>query len=219
MKRIFLTICTAAFILVACKDENKTDEPIKGEPTVSSNDSKTEKENWVPIDSATAMKAMMEAGTPGEQHKVLAKTVGTWSADVTHWMGEGAPAQKATGRSVNTMLYGGRYQQSKFSGDMMGMPFEGSTIIGYDNTEKKYFSTWIDNMSTAMMITWGTWDDANKSITLTGTMKNPVDGRNCDLKEVYKIVDDNTHVMEMYGPDPKTGKDYKMMEITYTRKK
>ena len=77
MKRRFLTICTAAFILVACKDESKSETPIKGEPTVSSSDSKSEKEAWVPIDSATAMKAMMEAGTPGEQHKVLAKATGT----------------------------------------------------------------------------------------------------------------------------------------------
>ena len=218
MKRRFLTICTAAFILVACKDETKSDEPIKGEPTVSSSDSKPE-EPWVPVDSATAMKAMMEAGTPGEQHKVLAKSTGAWSADVTHWMNDGAAPQKATGTSVNTMIYGGRYQQSKFSGDMMGMPFEGTSIMGYDNTEKKYFSTWIENMSTAIMIAWGTWDDASKSITLTGTMKNAANGRECDLKEIYKIVDDNTHVMEMYGPDLQTGKEYKMMEIKYTRKK
>jgi len=219
MKRIILTVCTAAFILVACKNETKSDEPIKGEPTVSSNDSKSEKEPWVAVDSATAMKAMMEAGTPGEQHKILAKSTGTWSADVTHWSADGAPPQKAAGTSVNTMLYGGRYQQSKFSGNMMGMPFEGTTIMGYDNTEKKYFLTWIDNMSTAVMIASGNWDDANKSITLTGTMKNPANGRECDLKEVYKIVDDNTHAMEMYGPDPKTGNEYKMMEIKYTRKK
>lgn len=219
MKRLFLTICTAAFVFAACKDEKEPDEPIKGEATVESSESKPAEKPWVPVDSATAMKAMMEAGSPGEPHKMLAKSTGTWSADVTHWMAEGTPPQKATGKSVSTMIYGGRYQQSKFSGDMMGMPFEGLAIMGYDNTEKKYFSTWIDNMSTAMMITWGTWDDASKSITLTGTMKNPANGLECNLKEIYKIVDDNTHVMEMYGPDLQTGKEYKMMEIKYTRKK
>ena len=90
--------------------------------------------------------------------------------------------------------------------------------MGYDNTEKKYFSTWIDNMSTAMMIMgylgrcqqiYHTYRNNEKSCQWT----------DCDLKEVYKIVDDNNHVMEMYGPDPKTGKEYKMMEIKYTRKK
>jgi hypothetical protein len=30
---------------------------------------------------------------------------------------------------------------------------------------------------------------------------------------------DNNEFMEMYGPDPKTGKEYKMMEIKYSRKK
>ena len=139
MKRITLTICTAAFILVACQNETKTDEPIKGDATVSSSDSKPEKEAWVPVDSATAMKAMMEAGTPGEPHKMLAKSNGTWSADVTHWMGDGAAPQKATGTSVNTMIYGGRYQQSKFSGKMMGMPFEGTAIMGYDNQKRNIF--------------------------------------------------------------------------------
>jgi hypothetical protein len=36
-------------------------------------------------------------------------------------------------------------------------------------------------------------------------------------RSVTRIVDDNTHVFEMYGTDKK-GKEEKMMEITYTRK-
>ncbi|MBK9333372.1 MAG: DUF1579 family protein [Ignavibacteria bacterium] len=28
---------------------------------------------------------------------------------------------------------GGRYQQGKHTGDMMGMPFEGMSLLGYDN--------------------------------------------------------------------------------------
>jgi len=195
----------------------KTDDSVKG--NVSGDESRPKEKDWIPVDSAASMKAMMEAGIPGEPHKMLAQSTGTWNADVTHWMSEAAPPEKATGTATLAMIYGGRYQQSKFSGDMMGMPFEGSGILGYDNTEKKYFSTWIDNMSTGMMTMWGTWDDASKSITFTGTMKNPANGLDCDLKEIYKTVDDNTHVMEMYGPEMKTGKEYKMMEIKYTRKK
>ncbi len=36
-------------------------------------------------------------------------------------------------------------------------------------------------------------------------------------RSVTKIVNDNTHVFEMYGT-AKKGKEEKMMEITYTRK-
>jgi hypothetical protein len=50
-------------------------------------------------------------------------------------------------------------------------------------------------------------------------MIDPATGRECDFKEVYKIIDDNNQVMEMYGPDPKTGQQYKSMEIKLTRKK
>jgi hypothetical protein len=39
------------------------------------------------------------------------------------------------------------------------------------------------------------------------------------MKETFKMVDDDHMVMEMFGPDPKTGKQYKTMEIKYTRKK
>ena len=44
MKRITLTICAAAFLLASCKDEKKTEEPIKADATVSSTtDSKPKK--------------------------------------------------------------------------------------------------------------------------------------------------------------------------------
>jgi hypothetical protein len=32
-------------------------------------------------------------------------------------------------------------------------------------------------------------------------------------------VDDDTQIMEMYGPDPKTGKEFKTMTIKFTRNK
>jgi hypothetical protein len=37
------------------------------------------------------------------------------------------------------------------------------------------------------------------------------------LREVFKVIDDKTQMMEMYGPAP-DGKEYKMMEIKLTRK-
>ncbi len=39
-----------------------------------------------------------------------------------------------------------------------------------------------------------------------------------EIRETFKIIDDNTQMMEMFsqGPD---GKEFKMMEIKYTRKK
>ena len=219
MKRITSIICAAAFLLTSCSDEKKPDE-IKAEPTVSSaSDSKPKEETWIPIDSAAAMNAMMAAGTLGEEHKVLAKSNGKWATEMTYWDGIDRPANKMSGTQVTTSILDGRFQESRFTGDFMGMPFKGISTVGYDNTTKEYVSTWIENMNTSMMIMKGNYDAATKTFNFTGKQKNPVNGLECSLRQVYKIVDDNTEVMEMYGPDPKTGKEYKMMEMKLTRKK
>ena len=40
-----------------------------------------------------------------------------------------------------------------------------------------------------------------------------------EMKQTYKYVDDNTEVMEFYGPDMQTGKQFKSMQITFKRNK
>ena len=219
MKRITLTVCAATFLLASCSDEKKPEE-IKAEPTVSATtESKPKEEAWVAVDSATSMKNMMEYATPGEPHKMLAKSNGTWNGEVTMWWSSDAPPMTSKMTMTNKMVMDGRYQVSEAKGNMMGMPFNGMSTTGYDNHKKVYMSTWIDNMGTGVMKMEGPWDEATKTTTLTGKMIDPSTGRECDFKEVFKIIDDDHQLMEMYGPDQKTGKQFKTMEIKLTRKK
>ncbi len=162
------------------------------------------------------MKAWTDYMTPGMPHEMLAKSDGEWTGITTMWMAPGAPPQTMEGTMNNKMILGGRYQYSTYTGTMMGMPFEGISIVGYDNAQKKYVSTWIDNMGTGIMNMTGTWDDESNSITFTGNMIDPLTGKDCQVREVFKIIDDNNHVMEMY--DNKTGTETKSMEIKFTRK-
>lgn len=218
MKKIIIALCAA--FLFACNDAEKTGAKTEETKPDSTMTESTEKPGeWVPVDSATAMKSMMEAGTPGQQHAMLAKGDGKWTAETTMWMSPDAPPMTAKSIAVNKMVLGGRYQQTSFKGDFMGMPFEGSSTSGYDNVKKVFFSTWMDNMSTGLMNMEGNWDSTSKSITYKGKMICPANGKECEMREVYKILDDNTHVMEMYGPDMKTGKEYKNMEIKLVRSK
>jgi len=221
MKRLLLTFCSAAFLLVACnsdKKEEKTASESTTDASAKADDTKKE-QAWIPIDSAMMEKGWKESMALGEPHKMLAKSNGTWTGEVTMWMADGAPPMKSTSTSVNTMLLGGLYQQSKHKGEVMGMPFEGESTVAYDNVEKKYVSTWIDNMGTGILVMTGNWDDASKSINFSGKMKNPANGLECTMREVFKVNDDDHQTLEMYGPDPKTGKEFKTMEIKYTRKK
>ncbi len=219
MKKILLILSATMGMLSACNNEKRTEEKTAAEASSDStaNDSPKGKA-WIPVDSAMMDKAWKESMTVGEQHKMLAKGAGTWNGEVTMWMAPDAPPMKSKSTMVTKMLYNGLYQQSVHKGEMMGAPFEGQSTTGYDNTKKEFFSTWVDNMGSGILVTTGTWDEANKTITLTGTMKNPANGLDCTFKEIYKMVDDNNHILEMYGPDPQTGKEFKTMEIKYTRK-
>ena len=212
--------CSAIVMLIACNSgetkEVKTDTTSTGTaPTEVKKD-----EAWVPVDSATQMKAMMAYGTPGEMQKMMASWNGTWSSDMTMWEYDGATPHKMASTAVNSMVLGGRYQSSKHTGTMMGMPFEGMSLMGYDNAMKKFVSSWVDNWGTGIMMLSGPWDATTKTLTLTGSMPDIVrPGKECTMREVFTVVDDNTQHMEMYGPDPKTGKEFKMMEITMKKKK
>lgn len=163
------------------------------------------------------MKAWQAYMMPGEPHKMMAKDDGEWTFEMTMWMEPGAEPAKSTGTHTNKMILGGRYQQSVFKGDFMGQPFEGISTTGYDNAKKAFFSTWIDNMGTGIMMSQGRWDDAKKSITMTGMGYDPSVGKDVKMKSVMTWPDANTQVMEMYMVQP-DGKEVKTMELRSKRK-
>lgn len=165
-----------------------------------------------------AMEAMMKAATPGDAHKKLGAMVGTFDTDVKMWMEPGAPPTAGAGVSENTWALDGRFVQQQFNGTFMGMPFHGIGYTGYDNIKKKYIGSWMDNMSTSMMVSTGTPSADGKSITFMSTMDDPMTGKSSPIKETVTVVDDDHHTLEMWGAGP-DGKMFKMMEIAYSRKK
>jgi hypothetical protein len=168
-------------------------------------------------EQAAMMKKWEEYMTPGDVHAMLAKSNGEWNQDITMWMDPSAPPSKSTSTCTNTMIMGGRYQQSVNKGNFDGMPFEGISTVGYDNARKVVMSTWIDNMGTGIMYLEGKYDPATKTVTSTGKSVDPMTGKDMGVREVYTMVDDNHQTMTMYMT-PAGGKEYKSMEIKYTRK-
>ena len=165
---------------------------------------------------AAGQKAWMAYMTPGPIHQMLAKSDGDWKADVTIWMAPGAPPTTNTATCTNKMILGGRYQETKYSGSMMGMPFEGMGLLAYDNAKKVFITSWIDNMGTGIMTLEGPWDDNSKSITFLGKSVDPMTGKDMNVRQVFKIIDDNSQELEMYTL--MNGQDFKTMEIKLTRK-
>ena len=162
-------------------------------------------------------KAWQAYMTPGDVHKMIAESDGEWNLDITMWMDPKAPPTKSTATCKNEMIMGGRYQLSKTTGDMMGMPFEGMGLVGFDNAKKIFTSIWVDNFGTGTTTLEGPWDPKTKSITFKGKMVDPMTGKDIMARQVIKFIDIDNQQMEMY--DNKNGKETKTMEIEFTRKK
>ncbi len=218
MKRITLTLCAATLFLISC---NNSEDKAKSEiPVVESADKMADalpETAAPPMDSAAMMKAWQDFATPGAMHKWLENMNGTWESEVSQWMDPAAPPTKMKATNVQTSALGGRYVVGKFSSMMMGMPFEGMSTMGYDNGKKMFVSTWVDNMGTGMVRMTGTYDEATKLLSLKGQQTDPMSGKDTDIREEMKIIDDNSYTMTMYGAGM-DGKEMKFMEGTFKRK-
>ena len=171
----------------------------------------------VSAQSEAEQKAWQAYMTPGESHKMLAESAGDWTEQITMWMDPSAPPTTTTTTTKSEMIMGGRYLVSKTSGEMMGMPFEGMSIMGYDNAKKVYTSTWVDNMGTGVIYMEGPWDEASKSVNFKGKGVDPITGKEVMMRQVVKIIDNDTQEFIMY--DNKNGTETKTMEIKSSRKK
>ena len=175
-------------------------------------DKKPEKE----MDPQAMMEMYQKLATPGEPHKLFASLAGSWTTKTKEWMEPGKPPTESTGTADMKMLLDGRFLYQEFVSQMMGQPFSGIGIDGYDNLRKRYVTTWMDTMGTGFFTMEGTASVDGKTITLKGQHDEP-GGGHMTHRAVWKIVDSNTQTFDMYGTH-QGGKEMKMIEITYTRK-
>lgn len=160
------------------------------------------------------MAAWMKYAQPTEQHEFLKRLAGSWKGSGKFWMQPDQPPMETGGTSENRMVLGGRFLESRYTSEMMGQPFEGMALDGYDILNGKYVGVWLDSMGTMMLQFEGTVSGNTREMFAGYT--NPMDGKPTRMKGVTTILDENTHRYEGWneGPD---GEFFKTMEIVYTR--
>jgi len=157
------------------------------------------------------------APKPGPEHAMLAKDAGVWDAEITMWFGPGEPT-RAKGVWTAKMDMGGFWQVSDFDSEMMGAPFRGHQLTGFDQNKKKFVTVWADSMGSWMMVSEGTYDAAKKTLTMFANAAG-MDGKPQRDKMVTTYPDDDHQIFTMYTLDGKTKKWNRVMEISYTRRK
>jgi len=185
--------------------------------TLSLSMAQTGKQPEMTPEQKAEMEAYMKAGTPGAPHQALASSAGNYDLTIKSWPGPGAPPVEEKGTATRTMALGGRVLVEETSSTMMGMPYTGRGMFGYDNVTGKYWSTWNDSMSTGIMLSEGTCDAQVKNCTFTGSWTEPIKKTLITARMTLKWTDPKTEIFEMFTPGP-DGKEMKMMEITYKKK-
>ncbi len=209
ISRMICTVVGAAMALVLAQDA-LAEEAKKAAPASA------KKAAAPAMDMEAMMKQWEKFATPGAEHKALAKMVGKWNAETTMLMGPGAEPTVAKGKAEFTEVLGGRFVRLDFSGEFMGKPFTGIGYNGYDNFKKQYTSSWMDDMSTGSMISYGTMGKDGKSITFWGVMDEPMTGeKGKKIRSVMRLVSDDEVIYESY--DKVGGKEWKALDIKYTR--
>jgi hypothetical protein len=162
------------------------------------------------------MKKVEAAGTPGPGHKALEHFVGNWKAEVKCWMEPGGPPNVSQGTAKASWTMNGRFLQEDFQGEMMGKPFHGRTLLGFNNIKQTFNSVWVDDMNTAMFVTEGKGENGNKVITLEGRASCAATGRtDIPMKMVLRVISPDKHTFEMF--DGSKGENARTMEIVYSR--
>src|SRR5436190_3107654 len=162
------------------------------------------------------MKKMQAAGTPGPAHKALEAFVGNWKAEVKCWHEPGGAPQVSQGTAKTSWILAGHFLEEEFHGEMMGQPFTGRSLLGYDNTKQKFNSVWMSDMQTSIFTSEGRGESGNKVITLEGKADCAATGRkDVPMKQVFRVISPDKHTFEMF--DVSKGENARTMEITYTR--
>lgn len=174
-------------------------------------------ESKAPPTEAEMQAAWMKAMTPGEPHARMKRQCGEWDVTAKMWMQPGAPPMESKGKATMKMIFGDRYQLQDYQGDFMGMPFTGMGITGYDNVTGKWFSTWIDSMSTCQMVSEG-YSSGKDTFVFEGTFPDPVGGT-MKMRMVLTEKGPDTILFEAYTLGGPWQEEAKCMEMTYTRKK
>lgn len=152
------------------------------------------------------------------QHIEMAREVGTWDAETKFWMTPGG--EPTTSKAVETnKMFGDFWLLSHFKGDIAGAPFEGRMQLGYDPVEKKYVGTWIDTMTPYVSRLSGDYDVKNHTLTLVAKARDPQSGEIKTSTLISKYVDSDTKEFTMHDGGPDAKDPFKMMQITYKRRK
>ena len=212
MNRTTLTAALLATLAAAAAGQTTTNT-VPHTQNINKNQTTTPKTTATPTKQVVTDPAVL-ATMPGHEHLDLSRfTVGDWTATVSFWNHPNAQPVTGTGKAKFYSTMGGRFVGTEFECQFNGQTMKCNGVYGYNNGEKRYESTWVDNQTTAIFFFTGVRQD--KTITWNTTYTDPATGAKKNVKSV-EVFGDNTINYTMFESTT-DGNEFKKLEITYTR--
>jgi hypothetical protein len=180
-------------------------------------------EPMTPEKQAEMGQKAMELAQPGPEHKKLAELVGSWNYSFKMWMSPSETNPMITdGKGEAKMILGGRFLELSYSGNFMGMPFEGLSFIGFDRRINEYTSVGFDVMGTYWVSAQGPANKETGIITMVGKDYDGLFKHTQEYKFVMEMKSKDQFTFEVIFTDPVTSQgtgNFKMVELEYNRVK
>ena len=201
MKHATVLVVLVSLILTAC----------------SSTESKQSVSDWGdnPLENPEFMEANLAYMTPGEEHAKLAAHAGSWNVRTKMFMTVDAEAVEMDATADSEMVLGGRFLVEEYHGTLMGEPFDGLLIVGFNKLTTEYFSVWMDTWGTAFHTARGS-ENGDGAIAMAGKIHDVLTPEGRTYRHVLREAGSG-YVVELYDTLP-DGTEWMVMEMTYTRR-
>lgn len=157
----------------------------------------------------------MQAMLPGPVHEEMQRYAGEYEVLSRFFAGPDAEPVETRGTAKLSSVLGGRFLLEEDSGTMMGAPYEGLKLWGFNNGTQSFESLWVYSLSTGMLTMTGETKDEGESIDWNARYEDA--GGEHEMRVVTTYPDVDTMVLKMNGPAPDGG-EYTVLELTYRRK-
>lgn len=164
------------------------------------------------------MQAWIKAGTPGKHHEYLEPGAGTFDAVVRFRMNPNDQWVESKGVVTREWVLGKRFLRETVKSESPMGTYNAIGYLGYNNYDGQYEFAWMEDMSSAIYMQYGTYDAEKKVMTLRSSHRDPATGKLMIGQGTWDMSNPDRQAVEgtMIGPD---GKPFKSFEGVFERKK
>jgi hypothetical protein len=168
------------------------------------------------VTKAQDIEPWTEYMTPSTVQEFFATYTGSFTLEMSMWMGGALEPTIVTVNSEHEMILGNRYLEMRQQGSMMGMDYQSIFTLGHNNSDESITLVILTNMGTGILSLQGDWDDSTRSATIFGALTNPVTKKSIQIKQIASFLDEDTFLIVNYDLQS-DGKEVKTVQYKFTR--